>query len=128
METLWPQRERIQECVERLFDGRFEATSRLDATAYVSRGEALDQREALFGLAKWEPGLVNVSAPSLVFWGARDPACPVEFGERLGKSLRAAKFVKLDCNHWTVLQKPLEVAAALEEHWSAHCWWSWLDL
>lgn len=70
--------------------------------------------------AEWEPDLADVSAPSLVFWGALDPACPVEFGEKLAAAVRASRFLILDSSHWTVLQKPAEVAAALEAHWSAN--------
>ncbi|MFE1850159.1 hypothetical protein ACFYYI_25170 [Streptomyces sp. NPDC002387] len=51
--------------------------------------------------------------------GAR-PACPVRFGRELGVALRASRVLELDCNHWTVLERPAEVAAALEAHWSAH--------
>ncbi|ANS69760.1 oxidoreductase [Streptomyces lincolnensis] len=76
-------------------------------------------RSAVTMGAEWEPALAQVSAPSLVFWGASDPACPIEFGRELGASLRARKVAELDCNHWTVLQKPAEVAALLEAHWSA---------
>ncbi|KUN74219.1 oxidoreductase [Streptomyces canus] len=76
-------------------------------------------RSAVTMGAEWEPALANVSAPSLVFWGALDPACQIEFGERLGASLRASKVAKLDCNHWTVLERPAEVAALLEAHWAA---------
>lgn len=76
-------------------------------------------RSAVTMGAEWEPDLAQVSAPSLVFWGASDPACPIEFGRRLGAALRATKVAELDCNHWTVLQKPAEVAALLEAHWSA---------
>ncbi|WP_394834431.1 alpha/beta hydrolase [Pendulispora rubella] len=77
-------------------------------------------RSAVTMGGEWEPALVHVKAPSLVFWGALDPACPVEFGRRLGGSTRAVKVLELDCNHWTVLQKPAEVAAALETHWSTY--------
>ncbi|MER7938103.1 MULTISPECIES: alpha/beta hydrolase [unclassified Streptomyces] len=69
---------------------------------------------------EWEPGLADVAAPCLVFWGARDPACQLEFGERLGASLRATRVAPLDCNHWTVLERPAEVASLLEAHWAAH--------
>ncbi len=69
--------------------------------------------------AEWEPELSQVSAPCMVFWGALDPACQVEFGRKLGDALHATKVIELDCNHWTVLQRPAEVAAALEAHWSA---------
>ncbi|MGP4052011.1 alpha/beta fold hydrolase [Streptomyces sp. 2A115] len=77
-------------------------------------------RSALTVGAEWEPALANVSAPCLVFWGALDPACQIEFGRKLGAAVRASKVIELDCNHWTVLQRPAEVAAALEAHWGAY--------
>jgi pimeloyl-ACP methyl ester carboxylesterase len=77
-------------------------------------------RSALTVGAEWQPGLSAVSAPCVVFWGARDPACQIEFGRRLGDSLHSSEVVEMDCNHWTVLQRPAEVAEILEKHWSAH--------
>ncbi|MER6910238.1 alpha/beta hydrolase [Streptomyces sp. NPDC000594] len=75
-------------------------------------------RSAVTVGAEWEPGLARVSAPCLVFWGALDPACGIEFGERLAASLRAPGVLRFDCNHWTLLERPAEVAAALETHWA----------
>ncbi|WP_329536034.1 hypothetical protein OG568_46995 [Streptomyces sp. NBC_01450] len=75
-------------------------------------------RSALMIGAEWEPAPANVSAPALVFWGALDPVCQVEFGEKLGLAVRASQVMGLDCNHWTVLQKPAEVAVTLEAHWN----------
>ncbi|MFI6876149.1 alpha/beta fold hydrolase [Streptomyces sp. NPDC050400] len=77
-------------------------------------------RSAVTMGAEWEPGLKAVSAPCLVFWGALDPACQIEFGRKLGASLHASSVVEMDCNHWPVLQRPAEVAELLEGHWSAH--------
>ena len=77
-------------------------------------------RSAITMGAEWEPGLSAVSAPCLVFWGALDPACQIEFGRKLGASLHASSVVEMDCNHWPVLQRPAEVAEILERHWSAH--------
>lgn len=77
-------------------------------------------RSALTMGAEWQPGLSAVSAPCVVFWGARDPACQIEFGRRLGDSLHSSEVVEMDCNHWTALQRPAEVAEILEKHWSAH--------
>ncbi|TXS41793.1 alpha/beta hydrolase [Streptomyces sp. or43] len=77
-------------------------------------------RSALTMGAEWEPALSAVSAPCAVFWGARDPACQIEFGRRLGDSLRVSEVIELDCNHWPVLQRPAEVAELLEQHWSVH--------
>lgn len=67
---------------------------------------------------EWEPDLANVSSPGLVFWGISDPACPIEFADRLGVATKAAQVVKLDCGHWTPIQRPNEVAQALQEHWT----------
>jgi pimeloyl-ACP methyl ester carboxylesterase len=77
-------------------------------------------RSALTMGAEWEPALSAVTAPSVVFWGAQDPACQIEFGRKLGASLHASQVIEMDCNHWTVLQRPAEVAGILEKHWSAH--------
>ncbi|MFE2587224.1 alpha/beta fold hydrolase [Streptomyces sp. NPDC059378] len=76
-------------------------------------------RSAVTVGAEWEPELANVSAPSLVLWGTLDPLAPIGFGEKLGEAVRASRVLKLDSSHWTVLQKPAEVASALEAHWSA---------
>ncbi|MFC4470361.1 hypothetical protein ACFPH6_38680 [Streptomyces xiangluensis] len=35
----------------------------------------------------------------------------------LGVVLRAERVLRFDCNRWTVLEKPAEVAAAFESHW-----------
>ncbi|WP_329528586.1 alpha/beta fold hydrolase [Streptomyces sp. NBC_01462] len=76
-------------------------------------------RSAVTVGAEWEPALANVSAPSPVLWGALDPACPIAFADELGEAVRASRVVKLDCSHWTLVQKPAEAAAALEAHWNA---------
>ncbi|MGW3350889.1 alpha/beta fold hydrolase [Nonomuraea rubra] len=75
-------------------------------------------RSALRMGAEWEPELAKVTAPSLVIWGSRDPACPVAFADELGRAIRAERVIKfVDCNHWPLLQRPQQVAIALEEHW-----------
>ena len=74
-------------------------------------------RSAVHVGAEWEPGLARITAPSLVFWGVHDPACPIAFGERLGHSIDGAQVLKLDAGHWTPVQRPAQIARALEEHW-----------
>jgi pimeloyl-ACP methyl ester carboxylesterase len=74
-------------------------------------------QSALVMGGEWEPGLAKLTAPGLVFWGARDPACQVEFADELGRAIRAERVLKLASNHWPILQQPAEVAAALEAHW-----------
>ncbi|MFE1265419.1 alpha/beta fold hydrolase [Streptomyces albogriseolus] len=73
-------------------------------------------RSAVTVGAEWETDLAKATAPGLVFWGALDPACQIEFADSLGTAI-GADVLRLDCNHWTVLQRPAEVAAALEQHW-----------
>ncbi|GAA3467460.1 alpha/beta fold hydrolase [Nonomuraea roseola] len=77
-------------------------------------------RSALRMGSEWEPDLAKMTAPGLVFWGSRDAACQVEFADELARAIRAERVIKLDCNHWTVLQRPAQVATALEEHWRRH--------
>lgn len=76
-------------------------------------------RSAVHVGTEWEPELVQVSAPALVFWGADDPACPVAFADQLADAMQDASVLRLDAGHWTVLQRPAEIAHALEEHWEA---------
>ncbi|MFG2632293.1 alpha/beta fold hydrolase, partial [Streptomyces sp. NPDC053726] len=64
--------------------------------------------------------LAKVTAPSLVFWGALDPVCQIEFGEQFGAAVRVTRVLHLEWNHWTVLQRPAEVAAALKHHWNIY--------
>ncbi|TMR99756.1 alpha/beta fold hydrolase [Nonomuraea basaltis] len=70
--------------------------------------------------SEWEPDPAKVTAPGLVFWGSRDAACQVAFADELGRAIRAERVIELDCSHWTVLQRPAQVARALEEHWRCH--------
>lgn len=75
-------------------------------------------RSAVYVGHEWQPDLASITAPALVFWGISDPVCPVEYADRLGENT-AARVLKLDCGHWTPLQRPEEVAAALQEHWQS---------
>lgn len=72
-------------------------------------------RSAVTVGAEWQPDLKNVSCPSMVLWGAKDHACPVVF--RLS-GCRPPSFARseLDTGHWFELERPEDVAEALEEH------------
>lgn len=76
-------------------------------------------RSALTVGAEWQPGLGDVKSPGLVFWGKQDEACPVDFADRLAEDTGARRVLKLDCGHWTPIQRPVEVAQALVEHWAS---------
>ncbi|GAA5771803.1 alpha/beta fold hydrolase [Streptosporangium roseum] len=63
-------------------------------------------RSAMRMGGEWEPELAKMTAPGLVFRGARDPACQVESADELGRAVQAEHVIKLDCNHWPPLQRP----------------------
>jgi pimeloyl-ACP methyl ester carboxylesterase len=76
-------------------------------------------RSAVNAGAEWEDDLPRVSAPGLVLWGEKDPYASVDFGARLAEKTRA-RFVQFsECSHWWQLERPAELAAELERHWSA---------
>lgn len=67
---------------------------------------------------EWEPGLADITSPSLVLWGLDDHFLPHAFADRLGEASRADAVVKLRSQHWTVLEQPDDVARELEAHWT----------
>lgn len=74
-------------------------------------------RSAVHVGREWEPELANITAPALVFWGVDDIGCPVAFADRLAVASRGS-LLRLDANHWTLLQRPEEIAKALNNHWA----------
>lgn len=68
---------------------------------------------------EWQPGVEQVTRPGLVFWGADDPYGDVRFGERLAERVRGELVVLPGCGHWWPVERPAEVAAALERFWAA---------
>jgi pimeloyl-ACP methyl ester carboxylesterase len=74
-------------------------------------------RSAVHVGAEWEPGLAEVTSPGLVFWGVDDPACPIEFGDQMATATKA-ELLRLNCGHWTLVQRPQEIAVALEVFWA----------
>ena len=61
-----------------------------------------------------QPALSTLDPPTLVIWGAHDPAVPVEQAERQRESFPSAEIVVLpDSGHWPMLDDPAGVAAAL---------------
>ncbi len=75
-------------------------------------------RSALHVGQEWQPELAKVTSPGLVFWGEQDEACPIRFAEELAQNTHADRVLKLDCGHWTPLQRPREIAEALTAHWT----------
>lgn len=69
--------------------------------------------------AEWGPDLAKIRAPGLVLWGERDPFAEPKYGERLAASTRAKWMPVPNCSHWYQLERPLEVARALDDFWAA---------
>jgi pimeloyl-ACP methyl ester carboxylesterase len=76
-------------------------------------------RSAVNAGAEWEDDLRRVSAPGLVLWGEKDPYATVDFGARLAEKTRARFVPFAGGSHWWQLERPAEVVAELERHWSA---------
>jgi len=74
-------------------------------------------RSAVDIAAEWTPPVGVAAPPALVLWGARDPYGPPEYG-RVAAARVGAPFVELDAGHWSVAERPVEAAAALEDFWS----------
>jgi len=55
--------------------------------------------------------------PTLVVWGKGDVYVPERFGYRMADRL-GGEILLLDCGHWWPVEKPAEVAAALEGLWA----------
>ena len=68
---------------------------------------------------QWQSDLAKVQAPGLVFWGEEDTACPVRFADELASDTEARRVVKLHAGHWTIVERSIDVARALEHHWTS---------
>ena len=85
-----------------------ETASHIDATM----GDCILRlyRSAVEVGKEWQPDLAEIQTPGLVFWGERDAACPVAFGDELAADAGARRVLKLDCDHWTIVERSAEVA------------------
>jgi len=75
-------------------------------------------RSAVHIAQEWTRGPVPHERPALVFWGDRDPYGPPEYG-RAAAAGAGAEFVALDAGHWSVVERPDDTAAALQQFWAA---------
>jgi pimeloyl-ACP methyl ester carboxylesterase len=76
-------------------------------------------RSAVSVSAEWGPGLEHASARALLIWGADDPFCAPEIAERSATRVGGEALVLEGCGHWWPLQRPAEVARALEQLWDS---------
>ncbi len=67
---------------------------------------------------EWQDGLAAITMPTLVLWAKDDPFVDRGFGERLAAHTGGQLVLLEDCGHHWPLQKPAEVAAALESFWA----------
>jgi pimeloyl-ACP methyl ester carboxylesterase len=65
----------------------------------------------------WQPGLAHISCTATIFWGRHDTDCPVRFAYEMAGQLIRGRVVEIDCGHWVPLEKPIELAHLLQEHW-----------
>ncbi len=74
-------------------------------------------RSAVDVAAEWTPAPATDGPPALVLWGARDLYGPPSYG-RAAAELAHAAYVELDAGHWSLVERPVEAAAALESFWA----------
>ena len=68
--------------------------------------------------AEWQPDVERVTRPALILWGETDPFADVRFARRLAERVGGELLLLPGCGHWWPLERPVEVAAALERFWS----------
>lgn len=76
-------------------------------------------RSALNVGREWQPGLANITAPTLVIHSRKDRPVPPKMAEALAADIGARAPVLLDAGHWYPLQRPDEMARALNTFWSS---------
>jgi pimeloyl-ACP methyl ester carboxylesterase len=67
---------------------------------------------------EWQASLSAIKIPALMFWGNKDNECPVRYAHEMAGQMPAAKVVEFDCGHWVPYEKPDELRAALQQHWT----------
>jgi pimeloyl-ACP methyl ester carboxylesterase len=77
-------------------------------------------RSAVHVGEEWEADVARVARPALVLWARDDPFVAPRFAERLAARVRGELVFLEGCGHHWPLERPAEVAAALERFWRAH--------
>lgn len=76
-------------------------------------------RSAVTVGAEWQSAVEANTVPAMALWADDDPYVPLRYGSRLAERV-GGRFVQLEgCGHWWPLQRPAEVAAALEDFWAS---------
>jgi pimeloyl-ACP methyl ester carboxylesterase len=66
-------------------------------------------------LAHFSKALPQVSAPTLILHGLRDPAIPLSFAHRAQNLIPNSQLVSVDCGHFIPLNRPAFVANRLTQ-------------
>jgi pimeloyl-ACP methyl ester carboxylesterase len=75
-------------------------------------------RSAVDVSAEWGPDLRHAPSHALLIWGADDPFATAEVAVRSAARAGGDALVLSGCGHWWPLERPAEVAVALEKVWS----------
>jgi pimeloyl-ACP methyl ester carboxylesterase len=75
-------------------------------------------RSALTVGQEWEGDLAKITAPGIVIWGENDPYAATKFGSRLASKTHADYLRLAACGHWWQLERPKQVALALNGLWA----------
>ena len=75
-------------------------------------------RSALNVGREWQPGLASITAPTLLLHGLNNKPIPPSCAEALARDIHARETVLLEAGHWYPLQRPREMAAALQTFWN----------
>jgi pimeloyl-ACP methyl ester carboxylesterase len=103
--------------------GRFASRTRGVRASRNDPGEARTIRKIFGPVLRDLPGLYadveaslgEITIPTVVIWGDRDPFFPAEQGRRTAEAISGAEFVLLEgCGHLTPAERPNEVATALD--------------
>jgi len=115
---------RFDELVERVFPVLVDEGAREDedlraAWRAMAREVGPDafarQLEACIARADARPLLDAIGCPAAVVHGTGDGLIPIENGEELAAGIPGARFTRVErCGHMSALERPAEVAAALE--------------
>jgi pimeloyl-ACP methyl ester carboxylesterase len=97
-----------------------------DAAAEMARRFDAEMKDSILRLyrsaasigTEWQPDMERVTRPALIRWGADDPFADVPFARRLAERVHGELLVLPGCGHWWPVERPAEVAVALERFWS----------
>ncbi|QGG94442.1 alpha/beta fold hydrolase [Actinomarinicola tropica] len=99
-------------------DGALEMARHLDAE--MGRAILGLYRSAVDVGREWGPGIDSWTAPGMVVGSALDPFRSPRLITRLAERTGAEVLELSECGHWWMLERPAEVARALESFWSRH--------